>query len=199
MPPSPIPESMALPASPTPSASTSTSSWGGTESPRSSASPRRRSPDENGNNRSNTNSNGASSPLRRSPSPSGSSLSRTPSPSGQCPTRTTGVVPGATHRTGRVEVITFDPLSNKSFRTAFILNRFTVNATILYCSNDLLISTTDAIGRSFYDFVADKDEERVRSWIQCVKGWGVNEKGQPSDGGFGFGKFTLLAEGRDSV
>ena len=96
-------------------------------------------------------------------------------------------------------VITFDPLSNKSFRTAFILNRFTVNATILYCSNDLLISTTDAIGRSFYDFVADKDEEKVRSWIQCVKGWGVNEKGQPSDGGFGFGRFSLLSEGRDSV
>jgi len=108
-------------------------------------------------------------------------------------------VPRAIQRTERVEVITFDPLSNKSFRTAFILNRFTVNATILYCSNDLLISTTDAIGRSFYDFVAEKDEERVRSWIQCVKGWGVNEKGQPSDGGFGFGKFTLLAEGRDSV
>lgn len=69
----------------------------------------------------------------------------------------------------------------------------------MYCSNDLLISTTDAIGRSFYDFVAKKDEEIVRSWITCVKGWGVNEKGQPSDGGFGFGKFKLLTEGRDSV
>ena len=33
----------------------------------------------------------------------------------------------------------------------------------------------------------------------CVKGWGVNERGQPSDGGFGFGRFTLLTEGRDSM
>ncbi|KAF9525481.1 hypothetical protein CPB83DRAFT_859319 [Crepidotus variabilis] len=96
-------------------------------------------------------------------------------------------------------VITFEPLANKSFRTALILDRFTMAATILYCSNDLLISTIDAIGRSIFDFVAKKDEEQVKSWIQCVKGWGVNEKGQPSDGGFGFGKFTLQSEGRDSI
>ena len=35
--------------------------------------------------------------------------------------------------------------------------------------------------------------------MSCVKGWGVNERGQPSDGGFGFGRFTLLTEGRDSM
>ena len=95
--------------------------------------------------------------------------------------------------------ITFDHLSNKSFRTAFILDRFSVNCTIMYCSNDLLVSTTSAIGRSFFDFVVKREEEIVRSWITCVKGWGVNESGQPSDGGFGFGRFVLLTEGRDSV
>lgn len=95
--------------------------------------------------------------------------------------------------------ITFDHLSNKSFRTAFILDRFSMNCTILYCSNDLLVSTTAAIGRSFFDFVVKREEEIVRSWITCVKGWGVNESGQPSDGGFGFGRFVLLTEGRDSV
>ena len=95
--------------------------------------------------------------------------------------------------------ITFDHLSNKSFRTAFILDRFSMNCTILYCSNDLLVSTTSAIGRSFFDFVIRKEEDIVRSWITCVKGWGVNEIGQPSDGGFGFGRFVLLTEGRDSV
>ena len=73
-----------------------------------------------------------------------------------------------------------------------------MNCTILYCSNDLLVSTTSAIGRSFYDFVVKREEEIVRSWITCVKGWGVNEIGQPSDGGFGFGRFVLLTEGRDS-
>lgn len=99
----------------------------------------------------------------------------------------------------RDTLITFEHLPNKSFRTAFILNRFSVNCPILYCSNDLLVSTTAAIGRSFFDFVVKKEEEIVRSWITCVKGWGVNESGQPSDGGFGFGRFTLLTEGRDSV
>ncbi|KAF8955948.1 hypothetical protein BDZ97DRAFT_1764230 [Flammula alnicola] len=151
MPPSPIPEAMALPASPSPS----TSSWG-SRSPRGSRSPGRR---------------------RSFSSEHSSSVS---------PER-------------RPVTITFNHLSNKSFRTALILDRFSMGCTIMYCSNDLLISTTSAIGRSFYDFVAKKDEEIVRSWINCVKGWGVNEKGQPSDGGFGFGKFMLLTEGRDSV
>ncbi|KAF9013153.1 hypothetical protein BDQ17DRAFT_1342857 [Cyathus striatus] len=99
----------------------------------------------------------------------------------------------------RERVITFDHLPNQSFRTAFILNRFSIQCNILYCSNDLLVQTTSCTGRSFFDFVAKKDEDIVRSWIDCVKGWGVNERGQPSDGGFGFGKFALLTEGRDSV
>lgn len=99
----------------------------------------------------------------------------------------------------REEAITFPHLPNKSFRTAFILDRFSVNCTILYCSNDLLVESTHAIGRNFFDFVAPKDEGIVRSWIECVKGWGVNERGQPSDGGFGFGKFNLLVGGRESA
>jgi hypothetical protein len=94
--------------------------------------------------------------------------------------------------------LSFDHLSNKSFRTAFILDRFSMNCTIMYCSNDLLVSTTSAIGRSFFDFVVKREEEIVRSWITCVKGWGVNKSGlgQPSDGAFGFGRFVLLTEGR---
>lgn len=79
------------------------------------------------------------------------------------------------------------------------MDRFSVNCTISYCSNDLLLSTTAAIGRSFFDFVAKKDEDIVRSWIDVIKGWGVNERGAPSDGGFGFGRFGLLTEGRDSM
>lgn len=68
----------------------------------------------------------------------------------------------------------------------------------MYCSNDSLLSTTTCMGRSFFDFVLRKDEDLVRSWIDVIKGWGVNERGQPSDGGFGFGKFTVLVNGRDS-
>ncbi|KIJ96833.1 hypothetical protein K443DRAFT_10330 [Laccaria amethystina LaAM-08-1] len=117
------------------------------------------------------------------PSSPRTSTIRTPTPSPPPPPR----------------IISFPHLPNKSFRTAFILDRFTVNCTILYCSNDLFLSTTSAIGRSFFDFVARRDDEIVRSWVGCVKGWGVNERGQPSDGGFGFGRFTLLTEGRDSI
>jgi hypothetical protein len=54
------------------------------------------------------------------------------------------------------------------------------------------------MGRSFFDFVIQKDEELVRSWINAIKTWGVNERGQPSDGGFGFGKFDFWPRGRDS-
>lgn len=97
------------------------------------------------------------------------------------------------------DIITFDHLPNQSFRTAFILDRFSMHCTILYCSNDLLVSTTECLGRSFFDYVAKKDEDQVRSWVDCVKGWGVNERGQPSDGGFGFGRFLLITEGRDSM
>lgn len=123
------------------------------------------------------------SPIRElSTGPSGSSDgSRTPSPSpsDEAPPR-------------------FDPLPEQSVRTALILDRFSLNCKILYCSNDSLVSTTKAMGRDFFDFVIRRDEEKVRSWIDVVKGWGVNERGQPSDGGFGFGKFAMCVQGRDS-
>lgn len=93
----------------------------------------------------------------------------------------------------------FDPLPEQSVRAALILNRFTINCTIMYCSNDSILQTTNVIGRSFFDFVIKRDEELVRSWIDVIKGWGVNERGQPSDGGFGYGKFTLVVDGRDSM
>ncbi|RPD62248.1 hypothetical protein L226DRAFT_458116 [Lentinus tigrinus ALCF2SS1-7] len=101
-------------------------------------------------------------------------------------------------RDPRANAITFDPLPEQSIRTALILDRFSVNCGILYCSNDSLIATTACMGRSFFDFVSRKDEDLVRSWIDVIKSWGVNERGQPSDGGFGFGKFSLLTRGRDS-
>lgn len=68
----------------------------------------------------------------------------------------------------------------------------------MYCSNDLLVTTLSVMGRSFFDFIYEKDEEVVKNWINQVKTWGVNDLGQPSDGGFGYGWFTLLTRGRDS-
>ncbi|KAK7462461.1 hypothetical protein VKT23_008061 [Stygiomarasmius scandens] len=93
---------------------------------------------------------------------------------------------------------TYDPLPSQSFRTCFILDRFSLRSPILYSSNSLLISDPSPTGRSFYDFVSKPDEHIVREWIDVIKGWGVNERGQPSDGGFGFGRFNLVVEGRDS-
>ncbi|KAJ4482413.1 hypothetical protein J3R30DRAFT_3287051 [Lentinula aciculospora] len=95
------------------------------------------------------------------------------------------------------ELFTYDPLPSQSFRTAFILDRFSVHCTILYYSNSLLITANRIEKRSFFDFVVKSDETTLRSWIETIKGWGVNELGQPSDGGFGFGKFSLLPQGRD--
>ncbi|KAF9016509.1 hypothetical protein BDZ89DRAFT_404765 [Hymenopellis radicata] len=94
--------------------------------------------------------------------------------------------------------ITYNHLPSQSFRTALILDRFTLRCNILYCSNDLLIDSGDSLGRSFFDYVSRNSETNVRDWINLVKGWGVNETGQPSDGGFGFGKFALLKEARES-
>ena len=92
----------------------------------------------------------------------------------------------------------FAPLPEQSVRTALILDRFSVTSRVLYCSNDSLVRTTGVLGRSFFDFVAPRDAGLVRAWIDTIKSWGVNERGQPSDGGFGFGKFSLLVDGRDS-
>jgi len=86
----------------------------------------------------------------------------------------------------------------KSKRTALILDRFSIRCKVLYMTNDNIIQTMNAMERSFYDFVSRQDEALVQSWIDAIKGWGVNESGQPSDGGFGFGKFHLLPQGRDS-
>ncbi|KAF9465271.1 hypothetical protein BDZ94DRAFT_1214751 [Collybia nuda] len=137
--------------------------------------------------------------LRSSPSPTTSSWSPSPRSPGSPNSRSDSedrspVLP----QLRRQDSISFDHLPNQSLRTLFILDRFTSSGTILYCSNDLLVTTLSAVTRSFFDFVAKRHEETVRSWIDCVKGWGVNELGQPSDGGFGFGRFTLLAQGRDS-
>ncbi|KAL1667499.1 hypothetical protein GGF50DRAFT_124822 [Schizophyllum commune] len=95
--------------------------------------------------------------------------------------------------------VSFDPLPNQSFRTAFIVDRFSLSCPIMYYTNDHFIETMEILGRSFYDFVSKKDESLVRSWIDLVKSWGVNERGQPSDGGFGFGRFRLLTRGRKSA
>ena len=73
--------------------------------------------------------------------------------------------------------VSFDPLPNQSFRTAFIVDRFSLSCPIMYYTNDHFIETMEILGRSFYDFVSKKDESLVRSWIDLVKSWGVNERG----------------------
>ncbi|MCQ8865484.1 hypothetical protein, partial [Escherichia coli] len=72
----------------------------------------------------------------------------------------------------------------QSIRVALILDRFSLHCTILHLTNADILPPA-AKGRPFYDFVAPQDEEKVRAAMDTVKGWGVNEQGHPSDGGFG--------------
>ncbi|KAJ7617499.1 hypothetical protein DFH06DRAFT_1237892 [Mycena polygramma] len=89
--------------------------------------------------------------------------------------------------------------ATQSSRTALILDRFSVNCTVTYYSNHQLIAPGAATTRRFFDFVAREDEAVVRSWLAAIKTCGVNERGHPSSGGFGYGRFLLCVEGRDST
>jgi hypothetical protein len=89
--------------------------------------------------------------------------------------------------------------ATQSSRTALILDRFSVNCTVTYYSNYQIVSSAAATKRPFFDFVARQDEAVVRSWLGAIKTCGVNERGHPSSGGFGYGRFLFCTEGRDSM
>ncbi|KAI6013106.1 hypothetical protein BKA83DRAFT_4130571 [Pisolithus microcarpus] len=95
-------------------------------------------------------------------------------------------------------ILSFKPLPKQSAHVTLILDRFWMHCPVQYCSNNLLVKTMVVMGQSFYNFVSPKNEQWVHEWIDLVKAWGINERGQPSDGGFGFSRFTLLHKGRDS-
>ncbi|KAF9262939.1 hypothetical protein L218DRAFT_973331 [Marasmius fiardii PR-910] len=156
------------------------------------------------------------SSVQRSPSPTDSDRSLgTPVPNSRPSTQTPSPPPSSRtlpSNPTRVASLLTDPSPSgisfptppsQSSRTALILNRFSRHCTVMYCSNDHLIYAPGRTNvweqRSFFDFVATKDEDRVKSWIDVVKSWGVNERGQPSDGGFGFCKFGLISGGRSSI
>lgn len=203
MPPSPIPDEMRLPLSPSPS---SGGSWDSRSDPPSPPYRRPSVPTSDGTAHSH-------SQHSRSRSRSPASSPRSPlhhhhrRPRSSSPDPIDDSDPGSPTALTRPHhsppmpppVISFPPLASKSFRTAFILDRFSSACPILYASNDLLLNASAALGRPFFDFVRARDEGVVRAWIGCVKGWGVNERGAPSDGGFGFGRFGLLVGGRESV
>lgn len=92
----------------------------------------------------------------------------------------------------------FTALHPQTARMAVILDRFAFHGVITCVFNDMLLHTTDLKNRSFFDFVSEEWEKDVRNSIEMVKGWGVNDRGQPSDGGFGYGGFALCLQGRDS-
>lgn len=121
-----------------------------------------------------------------------------PSPLGNSPVSWESPVDGCPDHRRQGGLMTFEPLPSQSARSALILDRFSIHCTIQYCSNNLLVEPVAVMGRSIFDFVAQTSDEQVRQWIDLIKAWGVNERGQPSDGGFGFGRFMLLPGGRDS-
>lgn len=83
-------------------------------------------------------------------------------------------------------------------RVALILNRFSKDVPIIYCTNDDILPRSLALGRPFFDFVTKADEIRIRQAIDMVKSWGVSERGNPADGGFAFNRFHMYLRGRDS-
>ncbi|KAJ7728839.1 hypothetical protein DFH07DRAFT_969744 [Mycena maculata] len=91
-----------------------------------------------------------------------------------------------------------DPPPEQSPRLALLLDRFSLDCTVTYYSNAQLITPAAATRRAFFDFVARADEPVVRSWLEAIKTCGVNERGHPAGGGFGYGRFRLCIEGRDS-
>ncbi|CAK5283921.1 unnamed protein product [Mycena citricolor] len=90
------------------------------------------------------------------------------------------------------------PMS-QSPRTAFLLDRFSTNCTITRYTNHQLVDAGSATTRPFFDFVAPEDEMVVRSWLCVVKRCGVNDHGQPSSGGFSYGRFLFFPRGRQSL
>ncbi|KAJ7160119.1 hypothetical protein C8R46DRAFT_1285525 [Mycena filopes] len=89
--------------------------------------------------------------------------------------------------------------TTQSSRTALVLDRFSLNCTVTHYTNHRLIAAAATGRRPFFDFVAREDEAVVRSWLAAIKTCGVNDRGHPSSGGFGYGRFLLCAEGRDSM
>ena len=79
-------------------------------------------------------------------------------------------------------ILSFKPLPSQPSRSALILDQFSIHCPVQYCSNKHLLSTTIVMGRCFFDFVAPRSDKIVRSWIDVIKAWGVNGRGQPSDG-----------------
>jgi hypothetical protein len=92
----------------------------------------------------------------------------------------------------------FEQLPKPSRRSGLILNRFSRSCPIMHCTDDNFLPANLVAGRSIYDFVAERDEPEVRSWIDMAKGWGI-EGPEPSEGGFGYGRFHLCIPGRNSA
>lgn len=93
----------------------------------------------------------------------------------------------------------FRDIPTPSKRTGLILNRFSRQCPVMYCTNDCIFNAAKLFNRSFYDFVSPAHEANVRQWIDVSKGWGVTDSGHPSDGGFVFGTFNICLEGRNSA
>lgn len=82
-------------------------------------------------------------------------------------------------------------------RLAIVLDRFSRSLPIIYMSNTRLLPPT-AEGRSFFDFVRMRDERLVRAWLEAIKGWDAGAGGLGEGGGFGYGRFGLVLDGRNS-
>ena len=80
-----------------------------------------------------------------------------------------------------------------------ILNCFSRQCPIMYCTNDCIFPAAKVFNRCFYNFASPCDEVNVRQWINVSKGWCVCDSGHSSNGRFVFGSFRICLEGQNSV
>jgi len=109
---------------------------------------------------------------------------------------------GSLRRTGKVpersaNAPPLTSLPKLSIRQALILDRFTIRSTILHCTNSMILDAASCTGRSFFDFISEQDEGLVRNWINNIKG-NRAESGVTNDTGFGYGRFEIFPQGRQS-
>ncbi|CAE6451162.1 unnamed protein product [Rhizoctonia solani] len=84
-------------------------------------------------------------------------------------------------------------------RTALLLDRFTLNCDIIYCSNNMILSETCVGARGgFFKYVVERDLDSVRSFLRNLKQSGLKVD-SPTNVGFVYHTFSLCVAGRDFV
>ncbi|CAE6519986.1 unnamed protein product [Rhizoctonia solani] len=84
----------------------------------------------------------------------------------------------------------------QSPRTALLLDRFGLNATISHCTNNAILNNETCVQESFFSYVAERDV--VSSFLGRLRRPSGAGDNTPASVGFLYDAFTLCVTGRDS-